>query len=116
MNMNASTLHPSSMIFLAKRAACRPSGFTAVEMLVVIAIVAILGTIAMPSFANFSVNQRLRMATHDLVADLIYTRGEAIKRNNRVTITRVGQAGPGDGPSRTSTATPCAGTPRSPAP
>src|SRR4051794_25699179 len=65
-------------------------GFTAIEMMVVIAICGVLASIAMPSFADFSVNQRLRTATYDLMADLIYARGEAIKRNNRVIVTRVG--------------------------
>jgi type IV fimbrial biogenesis protein FimT len=65
-------------------------GFTMVELLVVIAIVTVLASIAMPSFADFSVNQRLRTATYDLIADLSFARGEAIKRNSRVTISRVG--------------------------
>lgn len=65
-------------------------GFTAMELLVVLSIVAILASIAMPSFAAFTANQRLRTAAYDLMADLTFTRGEAVKRNNRVTINRVG--------------------------
>lgn len=72
--------------------ALRPQGFTAVELLVVIAIVTILASIAMPSLADFTVNQRMRTATYDLIADLTYARGEAVKRNNRVTIDRVGSS------------------------
>ena len=67
-------------------------GFTAVELAVVVTIVVILGTIAMPSFADFTVNQRLRMAAYDLVADLTFARGEAVKRNDRVTVTRAGSS------------------------
>jgi type IV fimbrial biogenesis protein FimT len=58
----------------------------------VITIVAALATIAMPSFLDFSINQRLRMASYDLVADLTYTRGEAVKRNASVTIARAGSS------------------------
>ena len=65
-------------------------GFTAVELAVVVTILVILGTIAMPSFADFTVNQRLRMAAYDLVADLTFARGEAVKRNSQVTVTRAG--------------------------
>lgn len=72
--------------------ALRSQGFTAVELLVVIAIVTILASIAMPSLADFTVNQRMRTATYDLIADLTYARGEAVKRNNRVTIGRVGSS------------------------
>lgn len=68
----------------------RCAGFTAIEMLVVASIVAVLASIAMPSFADFTANQRLRMASYDLIADLVFARGEAVKRNNRVTIARVG--------------------------
>ncbi len=66
------------------------AGFTAIEMLVVVAIVVILASIAMPSFADFTVNQRLRLASYDLVADLTFARGEAVKRNGSVTIARAG--------------------------
>ncbi len=68
----------------------RAAGFTAVELMVVVVIVVILASIAMPSFADFTVNQRLRLASYDLVADLTFTRGEAVKRNGSVTIARVG--------------------------
>ncbi len=76
----------------APASAAPAPGFTAVELLVVIVIVAVLASIAMPSFADFSVNQRLRTATYDLIADLTFARGEAVKRSNRVTIGRVGSS------------------------
>jgi type IV fimbrial biogenesis protein FimT len=67
-------------------------GFTAVELLVVIAIVTLLATIAMPSFAEFTVKQRMRVAVYDLITDITFARGEAVKRNARVTISRVGSS------------------------
>lgn len=92
--MTGLTMKTGSVPFVAVAGATpRPvaaTGFTAIEFLVVLAIVATLASVAMPSFADFSVNHRMRTATYDLIADLAFARGEAVKRNNRVTIGRVG--------------------------
>jgi len=61
-------------------------GFTAIELLTVIAIVAIFATMAMPDLSNFLVNQRLRAAGTDLMSSLIVARSEAIKRNGPVEV------------------------------
>jgi type IV fimbrial biogenesis protein FimT len=64
-------------------------GFTLVELIVVIAILAILAGIVMPSFQNTIRNQRVKNASFELFASLILARSEAIKRNGDVTITPV---------------------------
>jgi type IV fimbrial biogenesis protein FimT len=61
-------------------------GFTLIEMLVAIAVLAISIAVATPSFRAFTVNQNLRTASMDLVSDLILARNEAVKRNGTVTI------------------------------
>ncbi len=63
-----------------------PRGFTAIELLTVIAIVGIFATMAMPDLSNFLVNQRLRAAATDLMSSLIVARSEAIKRNGPVEV------------------------------
>jgi len=70
----------------------RARGFTATEMLVVVVIIAALASIAMPTFAEFTVKQRMRIAVYDLIADLTFARGEAVKRNANVTVNRVGSS------------------------
>jgi type IV fimbrial biogenesis protein FimT len=64
-------------------------GFTLIEMMVVIGIVAILGAIAAPNLSAMVKRQRIKTAAFDVFASLTYARSEAIKRNTTVTITPV---------------------------
>jgi type IV fimbrial biogenesis protein FimT len=59
-------------------------------MAAVLAIVAILATLAAPSFADMIRTQRVKAATNDLVSALVFARHEAVKRNTGVTVSRVG--------------------------
>jgi type IV fimbrial biogenesis protein FimT len=63
------------------------SGFTLPELVITIAIAAILAAIAAPSFTSLIAGQRIRTASFDLVANLMLARSEAIKQNGNVTIT-----------------------------
>ncbi|WP_439107208.1 GspH/FimT family pseudopilin [Congregibacter sp.] len=64
-------------------------GFTLVELMIVIVIIAILLTVAAPSFRNFVAQQRLRSASMDLRMALTMARSEAVKRNANVTLARI---------------------------
>lgn len=59
----------------------RQSGVTLIEILVVIAIAAILASLAGPSFSAFINRTRQDSAVSQLVSDLNRARNEAIKRN-----------------------------------
>lgn len=57
------------------------AGFTLFELLVSVAILVILTTLAAPSFTSFIADQRVKAASFDLMAALTLARSEAIKRN-----------------------------------
>jgi type IV fimbrial biogenesis protein FimT len=61
-------------------------GFTLVEMMIAITIMAILMAIAVPSFKDASLSSELRSIANDLVAHAALARSEAIKRNALVTL------------------------------
>lgn len=66
------------------------AGFTLIEMVTVVTIMAILAGMAAPSFQQFIGNQRLRNASYELMAALIQTRSEAVARNTSVDLVRSG--------------------------
>lgn len=60
------------------------SGVTLVELVIAMAILAILATLALPSFQTMIENQRLRAAAESMLNGLQLARAEAIRRNARV--------------------------------
>jgi len=67
--------------------ASRQRGFTTTELMIVVAIVAVLTAIAVPNMRSLIQTQRLRTASFDLNAGITVVRSEAIKRNSSVTMT-----------------------------
>lgn len=65
----------------------RAGGFTLIELMVTIAIVAVLLGIGVPSFQGFVAGQRVKTASYDISSALIYARSEALKRNADVVMT-----------------------------
>ena len=65
----------------------RASGFTIVELMIVVTIVVILSTLAAPNMIQMVRNQRVKTASFDTFAGLVLARSEAIKRNKSVTLT-----------------------------
>lgn len=69
------------------------SGFTAIELMVVLSIMAILTTVAVPGFQGVIDSYRVRQATEDLVATIYLARTEAIKRGGEVLLRKSTPAG-----------------------
>lgn len=65
----------------------RQSGFTLIEMMITVSIVAVVLAMGVPSLQGFILGQRVKAASFDLQQALLMARSEAIKRNAPVVIT-----------------------------
>ncbi len=62
----------------------KKSGFTIIELMVVIAIISILATLAIPNFFTWRPKRQLSAATKDVFAVMQYARSRALKDNASV--------------------------------
>ena len=66
----------------------RHGGFTIVELMITIVLIAILTTIAAPSLRDLVMNGRMTSLANDFMTDLSVARSEAVKRGVRTATTR----------------------------
>lgn len=67
-----------------------PKGFTLIELMVTVAVLAVLAAVATPAFNDFFQRYRLRGAADDVVSLLASARAEAVARNRDVAIVFTG--------------------------
>jgi type IV fimbrial biogenesis protein FimT len=65
----------------------RQRGLTLIELMVVMALLAIVAAIAAPGMRSFAAGIRVKSLANELTADLLVARSEALKRNTSVTVT-----------------------------
>jgi type IV fimbrial biogenesis protein FimT len=83
LEVNAMSGHEST---IHRRAARSESGFTLIELLVTFAVLAVMLTLAAPSFVTFQRNSELTAAANSLAASMSAARAEALKRQLNVFI------------------------------
>ncbi|HTT09567.1 MAG TPA: GspH/FimT family pseudopilin [Burkholderiaceae bacterium] len=81
---------------LSSAAQLRASGFSLIELLVVLAIAAVLLGIGVPNMQQYIVSSRLSGASNDFFSALNVARSEAVRRGVQVTLATNGSAGSRD--------------------
>ena len=85
--------HPNGLFRPVFRICPAPSGgFTLVEMLTVIALTAIMASVALPNFSGLITRYRVAAKANSLQASLSFARAEAIRRGANVSVKSRGTA------------------------
>ena len=64
----------------------KENGFTLIELMVTIAVLAIIAMIAVPSFSNMLLKQNLKKSTQELANVLVQARSKAVLERREVTV------------------------------
>jgi len=84
--MKLALLRPGKLKIQEMEIMHKNSGFTITELMVTIAVVAILASLAIPNFIDWLPNYRLRSGAEEIQSTLQFARITAIKRNATATV------------------------------
>lgn len=79
----------NSRNILERHVRSRTAGFTLIELMVVVSIIAIGAALAAPSFTQMIANYRVRSGAESMMNGLNYARAEAVRRNTAVSFALV---------------------------
>ena len=74
------------MLALKHSYPAKTQGFTLIELMVVIALIAIIASLAAPDFQRMIARQKLNVTASDLLVSVMQARGEAIKNNRQAIV------------------------------
>jgi len=74
------------MLITHKTSSCE-KGFTLIELMIAMAVLAVLTTLALPSFNQWIANTRIRSTTESVLAGFQLARAEAVRLNRGVRVT-----------------------------
>lgn len=69
------------------------AGFTLIELMITLAIAAILVVVGLPSMTDFVAEQRVRTVTSDVVSEIAFARAKAVEMSRRVIVERLSVSG-----------------------
>ena len=84
--MKLAVLRPGKLKIQEMEIMHKNSGFTITELMVTIAVIAILASLAIPNFIAWLPNYRLRSGAEEIQSTLQFARITAIKRNATATV------------------------------
>ena len=74
----------------------KQTGFTLIELMITLALAAIILTMGIPSFSTMIMNNRLTAQTNQFVTAMNFARSEAIKRRTTMSVNATAGGGAGD--------------------
>jgi type IV fimbrial biogenesis protein FimT len=93
---NLKNLKKISARTLARHRSVGGQGFTLIELMVVIALVAILSAIVIPGLSSFVQDGRVSANVNEFISSITFARTEAVKRGRLVTMCRSSNADAGN--------------------
>lgn len=81
-----SAVPPCILLFGNERKGGAGAGFTLIELMIVLVILAVVLVFALPGFSNIFLGTRLTNYSNEIVSSVHLARGEAIKRNADITL------------------------------
>ena len=86
--INCTTADQPEMLARERQPRYRQDGFTMIELMVVVAILAALASLAAPSFRDMVEGYRVRQAIEEMTSTVYFARSEAIKRGGNISVRR----------------------------